>query len=152
MMKPILFLRFLLPFCGMIFLFSCSKENRQETSAKKPEVFTPAAEEIDTLQKDTANSSEIVKETPKPGPKKMPTIAELKTITPNQEAKRALTTDAMKAAEMSLTEFGDFMKSRIPYYRDKGELKFENDIVKIHITNTVMQLQTPKGSLTFPMK
>lgn len=151
-MKQLLFLRFLLPFCGIAFLFSCTKENKQETSATKPEVFTPATEEKDTVQKESADSAEIVTETPKTGPKKMPTIAELKTITPNQEAKRALTTDAMKAAEMSLTEFGDFMKSRIPYYRDKGELKFENDIVKIHITKTEMQLQTPKGSLTFPMK
>ena len=151
-MKPILFLRILLPFCGIAFLLSCAKENKQETSAAKPEVFTPAAEETDTLQNETSDSAGIITGAPIAGPKKMPTIAELKTITPNQEAKRALTNDAMKAAEMSLVEFGEHMKGRIPYYRDKGELKFENDIVKIHITNREMQLQTPKGSLTFPMK
>jgi hypothetical protein len=153
-MSTLTFLRFSVPFCALFLFASCDQESKNQTKETKPEVFTPTTPENDT-KADTAgiaNKKTQENKSPVTALQKLPSRVELKNITPNQEAKRALTNDARKAAEMSLPEFGDFMKSRIPYYQGKGELKFENDIVKIHITNTEMRLQTPKGMLTFPMQ
>jgi hypothetical protein len=139
-------------------LTACEKKETTREATKTPQVFTPATEG-NAVRSDSALTPEgnlpgttAEKANPKAGPAKLPTPAELKTITPSQEAKRALTNDAMKASEMSFQEFGDHMKSRIPYYRGKGDLKFENDIVRIRITKAEMQIETQRGSHTFPMQ
>ena len=93
-----------------------------------------------------------MREIPSEKPKPMPTIEELKRITPSQEAKRELNNDAMKAAQMKPEKFVEYMQSRISYYRGKGALKTENDMVRIQITAKEMQIETVKGKQTFPMQ
>ena len=44
------------------------------------------------------------------------------------------------------------MQSRVPYYRGKGNLKTENDRLRIEITEKEMIIETPKGRKTFSMQ
>lgn len=138
----------------MLSLAACEKKTENREADKRPQVFTPETEEKATPADSTAPPDSVTSQPAKPatGPVKRPTPAELKTITPNQEAKRSLTNDAMKADEMSFQEFGEYMKGRIPYYRGKGDLKFENDIVRIQISQAEMLIESARGRVTFPMK
>ena len=147
----------LLLFCNILLLTfgACTpdKATRQENETEL-QVFTPAANEAP--ENEDLNSKYHDPETaakPPPASKEIakPDLKNLHKISPNQEAKRALTNDAFKATKMELSEFGAFMQSRIPYYRNKGDLKFENDIVRIQITSEEMVIQTMKGRLTYPM-
>jgi hypothetical protein len=149
-MKPLPFLRSALPFLMAGLLWACESKDHKEVPETKPRVFEPAAKEEST---DTMGSNNAADSKPlPPGPPKMPSETELKQITPSQEAKRALSNDAMKAYSMKPEEFSEYMKTKIPYYRGKGNLKAENDVVRIYISATQMQIESPKGSQTFPMQ
>lgn len=155
MKKEVSLLKFLLILGLGIGLFAC--DGRQpEKANSEPQVFSPETEGMPQTKTDSLSSSapakpEISSE-PMPEPRKMPTVEELKKVTPSQEAKRALSTDAMKAYRMKPEEFSNYMKTRVAYYRGKGELKAENDVVKIEITASEMLIETPKGRQVFPMK
>ena len=156
MMKQAVFLRFFIAFCFSFLVFSCERRKPGE-HVPDPQTFEPSGEQQDntrTVEPDT-DQNIAVPETPgipSEKPKPMPTAEELKQITPSQEAKRELGNDAMKAAQMKPDEFVNYMKTRIPYYRGKGALKTENDMVRIQITENEMQIETVKGKQTFPMQ
>ena len=143
---------------------SSCETRKPETQQPEPQVFSPETEETPAMPADTSgvlNAGEPTPEepnqeetapAPEPAPRKLPTREELKKITPSQEAKRALSTDAMKAYRMKPEAFGAYMQTRIPYYRGKGDLKAQNDVVKIEIGAAEMRIETAKGSQAFPMK
>lgn len=137
----------------LLFLCSCNHQKARQPEETTPQVFTPENSQIPV---DSINETEPTTEPEKheqlPMNIEKPDLKKLGQLTPNQEAKRALTNDAFKATKMDLTEFGTYMQSRIPYYRNKGDLKFENDIVRIHINGKEMVIQTIKGRLTYPMQ
>ncbi|KAA9331127.1 hypothetical protein [Adhaeribacter soli] len=137
-------------------LFSC-ETRKPENQQPEPQVFSPEAEATPSVTTDTSatlNSEKPIQEetAPEPTPRKLPSREELKKITPSQEAKRALSADAMKAYRMKPEAFGAYMQTRIPYYRGKGDLKAQNDVVKIEINAEEMRIETAKGSQIFPMK
>ncbi len=141
------------------FLLSCETRQPETVTQPTPQVFTPGAEEDSVAAgSDTVSatplpaSPEEKTAAPEPAPKRLPTVAELKKVTPGQEAKRALSNDAMQIYRMKPDAFQDYMESRIPYYRGKGDLKAENDLVRLEITEKEMRIQTPRGLKTFPMQ
>ena len=139
-------------------LFSCENRRVEETKSPVPQVFTPQAPEDslepDSLVQQDGTDAELPDTTTEAKAKRrpMPTVAELKKITPNQEAKRALSNDAMQIYRMQPEAFFKFMQDRIPYYRGKGNLKTENDRLRIEITEQEMIIETPKGRKTFSMQ
>src|SRR6478735_8904543 len=137
-------------------LFSCENRHAEKPEKPTPQVFTPEVETpVSAGENDTTSTpeTETLPEEPVPVKRKpMPSVAELKKITPSQEAKRALSNDAMQIFRMKPDAFKDFMKSRIPYYQGKGELKAENDRVRIEVNAREMRVQTPKETYSFPMQ
>ena len=143
---------FLLPVL-LFFFAACERKNSNETKAK-PQVFEPdRREEVsDTLSPEEYAPLDNPKPMPSVERQKMPTKAELKHVTPSQEAKRELSADAMKAYSMKPDEFASYMKTRIPYYKSKGDLKAENDVVRIQITGKEMKIESAGITQTFPMQ
>ena len=139
-------------------LIACEPKKAETVSAVKPRDFDPVAEETTSTPVTVQEEKILENNQPEPAPvavperKPMPTVAELQKITPEQEATRALNNDAMKAATMSFEKFGKYMQSRIPYYKNKGNLKAKNDFTFIQISSTEMQIETAKGRLVYPMK
>ncbi|MFC5271415.1 hypothetical protein [Adhaeribacter terreus] len=157
-MKQPLSPRISIAFCAaMLFLvFSC--ESKKPGKITAPQEFNPVEEvpdktavKVDSVQEEAEPEMPEISET-KAARKPMPTAAELKAVSPDLEAKRALNNDAMKAAQMKPDAFIAYMKTRIPYYKGKGNLKAENDMVRIRISKTEMKIETVKGSQTFPMQ
>ena len=142
------------------FLFACESRKTEDAKTPVPQVFTPQesadSSEIitDSLVQQDGTQTDIADTTTEAKVKRepMPTVAELKKVTPSQEAKRALSNDAMQIYRMKPEAFFKFMQSRIPYYRGKGHLKTENDMLRIEITEQEMIIETPKGRETFSMK
>ena len=155
------FLAYLLvALCALVCIMSCESRKNDEAKSPVPQVFTPVTPEdsqeiiTDSLvqQDDTQAALPDTTAEAKAKREPMPTVAELKKITPSQEAKRALSNDAMQIYRMQSEVFFKFMQGRIPYYRGKGNLKTENDMLRIEITAKEMIIETPKGRKTFPMQ
>ena len=152
------FTRISVAFCAALLLLVFSCESKKAAEVTVPHNFDPVEEVPDKTAVPVDSAEEQVEmERPadsvgKPERPPMPTTEELKTVTPDQEAKRALNNDAMKAAQLKPEEFMAYMKTRIPYYRGKGNLKAENDLVRIRISKSEMQIETMKGTQTFPMQ
>ena len=144
----------LIAFFPVILFSACEKKKPETITTSQPEEFNPVEEEPDRTATAEIDTQENIPEaeTIVPERKLMPTVEELKTVTPSQEAKRELSNDAMKAAQMKPEKFAEYMQSRIPYYRGKGNLKAENDMVRIQITKKEMTIETIKGRQTFPMQ
>jgi hypothetical protein len=154
-MKQPVFTRILIAFFSLVLVSSC--ESRKPENVTQPKEFEPDTEvsaetspDKTAVAVDSALDQESAISAPERKP--MPTAEELKEITPDQKAGRALNNDAMKAAGMKPEEFIAYMKTRIPYYRGKGNLKAENDLVRVRIDKTEMKIETVKGSQTFPMQ
>lgn len=145
----------LLVFVAVSGLYSCEARKAENAEKPVPQVFTPSEETpVTTPENNTVTRPETDSQPAEPAPVKrapMPTVAELKKVTPSQEAKRALNNDAMQAFRMKPEAFKTFMQSRIPYYRGKGYLKAENDLVRIEINIEEMRIQTAQETFTFPM-
>ena len=155
------FLPFLLvALSGPVCFMSCESRKSDEAKTPVPQVFTPAnpedSQEIitDSLVQQDGTQAVLPDTTAEANAKRepMPTVAELKKVTPSQEAKRALSNDAMQIYRMQPEAFFKFMQGRIPYYKGKGNLKTENDMLRIEITAQEMIIETPKGRKVFPMK
>src|SRR5688572_32302838 len=145
---------------ALVCITSCESRNPQDAQQPIPQVFTPASpedsEEIitDSLVQQDGTQAALPDTTAEAEVKRepMPTVAELKKITPSQEAKRALSQDAMQIYKMQPDAFFKFIQGSIPYYRGKGNLKTENDMLRIEITAKEMIIETPKGRKIFPMQ
>ena len=149
-------------FLGSV-LVACEGRKPEKKPDPTPQVFVPAPAEDPASRPDTLPNHAVASE-PAPVPevpaapqpaassRKLPTKAELKTVSPAQEAKRSLSNDAMKAFSMKPEAFADYMKTRIPYYRGKGNLEIANDVVRITINAKEMQIETAKGRQVFPMQ
>lgn len=159
-MKLRFFSYLLVALSTLVFSISCESRKAEEAKSPVPQVFTPATPEdsqdmiTDSLVQQDGTQAELPDTTAEAKAKReaMPTEAELKKITPSQEAKRALSNDAMQIYRMKPDAFFKFMQSRIPYYQGKGNLKAENDMLRIEITGKEMIIETPKGRKTFPMQ
>ncbi|MBK0404844.1 hypothetical protein I5M27_17770 [Adhaeribacter sp. BT258] len=157
-MKQSVLARIFIAFFFLIFSFSC--ENSRPENATQPHEFEPVTSPDTAISAQTPVDSHVVADTgnqpeipeTKTERQPMPTAEELKEVTPDQAAKRALHNDAMKAARMKPDAFVTYMKTRIPYYRGKGNLKAENDLVRIRINKTEMKIETMQGAQTFPMQ
>ena len=140
-------------------LVSCESRQPEKVTEPTPQVFTPettpdsVVEQLDTVAADGVKTEpEPAQEAPVRKAAPLPSVAELKRITPGQEAKRELSNDAMQVYRMKPEAFFKYLQSRIPYYRGKGPLKAENDLVRLEITKTEMIVETPKGRQTFSLK
>lgn len=142
-------------------LVACESRQPEKVTEPTPQVFTPETApdpvsgqpDADTVAARAVNPvPEPAPELPANKPVPLPSVAELKKITPGQEAKRALSNDAMQVFRLQPDAFFKFLESRIPYYRGKGPLKAENDLVRLEITETEMIVETPKGRRIFPLQ
>ena len=157
-MNRSVFSRISVAFLLLVGLYACNTPENQTIT--KPQEFEPAEEtrqetkQTPIATENEAKSQETAPVAPaaKTGRLPLPSQAELKTVTSGQQAKRELSNDAMKAFSMKPEAFTEYMQSRIPFYKGKGSLKAENDMVRIQITENEMKVETVKGATTFPMQ